>query len=223
MAITVLLVDPDPKARSVYASALTAVADPVYTVATFAQAKSALPEARPDVLVTQVRLAEFNGIHLALWGRMRLPNLRSVIIGQSDPNLELDARASGFFYLQYNDEQAIVQGALEAVARENPRRRWGRKRLAPNVAAQIDGTPALVLDAGYGGFRLQIETPFSAEPDAGFVLEIPAFGIRAEAACRWGLRVGASDSYWWGASLGDADVRAGSAWRTLVDALPSES
>jgi len=222
MALTVLLVDPDPEARSAFATALAAVADPVYTVATFAQAKSALPEARPDVLVTQVRLAEFNGIHLALWGRVRLPNLRCVIVGQSDPNLEPDARASGLFYLRHNDEQAIVQGTLEAMAREHPRRRWGRKRLAP-VAAHIDGTPALVLDAGYGGFRLQTQTPFSAEPDTGFVLEIPAFRTRAEAACRWGMRVGASDSYWWGASLGDADVRAGSAWRALVDALPSES
>ena len=175
------------------------------------------------MLVTQVRLAEFNGIHLALWGRMRLPSLRSVIIGQSDPNLEPDARASGFFYLRYSDEQAIVQGALEAMARENPRRNWGRKRLPPNVAAHIHGTPALVLDAGYGGFCLQTQTPFSGEPDAGFVLEIPAFGIRAEAACRWGLQVGASGFYWWGASLGDADVRAGSAWRALVDALLSES
>ena len=223
MGITVLLVDPDPEARSVYATALTAVADPVYTAATFAQARAVLPEARPNVLVTQVRLAEFNGIHLALWGHTRLPSLRSVIIGQSDPNLEPDARASGFFYLRFNDEQAIVQGALEAMARENPRRRWRRKRLAPNVAAQIDGTPALVLDAGYGGCRLQTQTPFNAEPDTGFVLETPAFRVRTEAACRWGMRVGASDSYWWGASLGDADVCAGSAWRALVDALPSDS
>jgi hypothetical protein len=219
MATTLLLVDLDSEERSVYATALTAVASPVYTAATFAQGKTALSEARPDVLVTQARLAEFNGIHLALWGRMRLPSLRSVIIGQSDPNLEPDARASGFFYLRHNDEQAIVQGTLEAMARENPRRRWRRKSVGSSVAAQIDGTPALVLDAGYGGCRLQTQTPFSAEPESGFVLEIPAFGVRADAACRW-MRAGASDSYWWGASLGDADIRAGSAWRALVDAMP---
>lgn len=222
MPTTVLLVDLDSEERSVYAAALTAVAGPVYTAATFAQAKTALSEARPDVLVTQARLAEFNGIHLALWGRMRLPDLRSVIIGQSDPNLEPDARASGFFYLRHNDQQAIVQGTVEAMARENPRRRWRRRGLGANIAAQIDGTPALVLDAGYGGCRLQTQTPFSAEPDSAFVLEIPAFGVRAEAKCRW-MRAGASDSYWWGASLGDADVSAGSAWRALVDALPSDS
>lgn len=223
MATAVLLVDADPEERSAYAKALSALADPVYTAATFAQARSVLAEARPDVLVTQVRLADFNGIHLALWGHGRLPALRSVIIGQSDPYLEADASASGFFYLRHNDEQAVVQGTLEAIARENPRRRWQRKRLASRLAAKVDGHPALVLDVGYGGFRIQTEAPFKAEPNTSLELNIPALAVRAEATCRWITPVDESGMYWCGASLGDATVRAGSLWRTIVDRLPSAS
>jgi DNA-binding NtrC family response regulator len=135
---TVLLVDTDSTNRAVYAAALTAVTERVHTAPTFLLAKSALLEARPEVLVTQVRLSEFNGIHLALWGRGRLPSLRVVIVGQSDPNLETEARTSGFFYLRYNDEQAVVQATLEAIAREHPRRRWQRKQLPSSLPGQID-------------------------------------------------------------------------------------
>jgi len=217
---TVLLVDTDSTNRAAYAAALTAVTDRVYTAPTFLLAKSALLEARPAVLVTQVRLSEFNGIHLALWGRGRLPSLRVVIVGQSDPNLETEARTSGFFYLRHSDEQAIVQATLEAIAREHPRRRWQRKQLPSSLAGQIDGTPALVLDVGYGGVRMQIQGPFHAEPDTRLPLNIPALGFDVETTCRW-ITSDESGSYSCGVSLADADVHAGSRWRALVDALPA--
>jgi hypothetical protein len=217
---TVLLVDTDSTERAAYAAALTAVTDRVCTAPTFLLAKSALLEARPAVLVTQVRLSEFNGIHLALWGRERLPFLRVVIVGQSDPNLETEARTSGFFYLRHNDEQTIVQATLEAIAREQPRRRWQRKQLPSSLAGQIDGTPALVLDVGYGGVRMQIQGPFHAEPDTRLPLNIPALGLDVETTCRW---ITSDESGWHscGVSLADADVLAGSRWRALVDALPA--
>ena len=217
---TVLLVATDSTERAAYAAALTAVTDRVCTAPTFLLAKSALLEARPAVLVTQVRLSEFNGIHLALWGRGRLPSLRVVIVGQSDPNLEMEARTSGFFYLRYNDEQTIVQATLEALAREQPRRRWQRKQLPSSLAGQIDGTPALVMDVGYGGVRMQIQGPFHAEPDAMLPLNIPALGIDVETTCRW-ITSDESGAYSCGVSLTDADVLAGSRWRALVDALPA--
>jgi hypothetical protein len=220
MMPTVLLVDTDSTECAAYAAALTAVTERVYTAPTFLLAKSALLEARPAVLVTQVRLSEFNGIHLALWGRGRLPSLRAVIVGQSDPNLETEARTSGFFYLRYNDEQAIVQATLEAIAREHPRRRWQRKQLPSSLAGQIDGMPALVLDVGYGGVRMQVQGPFHAEPDTRLPLNIPALGVDVETTCRW-ITSDHSGSYCCGVSLADADVLAGSRWRALVDALPA--
>jgi len=218
---TVLLVDTDSTNRAVYAAALTAVTDQVLTAPTFLLAKSALLEARPAVLVTQVRLSEFNGIHLALWGRGRLPSLRVVIVGQSDPNLETEARTSGFFYLRYSDEQAVVQATLEAIAREHPRRRWQRKQLPSSLPGQIDGTPALVLDVGYGGVRMQIQGPFHAEPDTTLPLNIPALGVDVETTCRWITSDEASGSCSCGVSLAEGDVHAGSRWRALVDALPA--
>jgi hypothetical protein len=194
---TVLLVATDSTERAAYAAALTAVTDQVYTAPTFLLARSVLLEARPDVLVTQVRLS-----------------------GESDPNLEAEARTSGFFYLRYNDEQTIVQATLEAIAREQPRRRWQRKQLPSSLAGQIDGAPALVMDVGYGGVRMQIQGPFHAEPDTLLPLNIPALGIDVETTCRW-ITSDESGAYSCGVSLADADVLAGSRWRALVDALPA--
>jgi hypothetical protein len=216
---TVLLVDTDSGKRAAYAAALTTVTERVYTAPTFPLAKSALLEAQPAVLVTQVRLGEFNGIHLALWGRSRLPSLRVVIVGQSDPHLEGEARTSGSFYLRYNDEQAVVQATLEAIAREHPRRRWRRKQLPVSLPGEIDGTPALVMDVGYGGLRMQIQGPFHAEPDAKLPVNIPALEVDVEATCRWIASDDSLGSYACGVSLADADMHAGSRWRALVDAL----
>jgi hypothetical protein len=216
---TVLLVDTDSGECAAYAAALTAVTDRVYTAPTFPLAKSALLEARPEVLVTQVRLGEFNGIHLALWGRERMPSLRVVIVGQSDPSLETEALTSGSFYLRYNDEQAVVQATLEAIAREHPRRRWQRKQLPASLPGEIDGTAAHVLDVSYGGLRMQVQGPFHAEPDSRLPVTIPALEVDVETTCRWITSDDASGSYSCGVSLDDADMHAGSRWRALVDAL----
>jgi len=223
IAATVLLVDTAPEERSPYATALTTLADRVCAAATFAQAKATLLKLRPDVLVTQVRLGEFNGIHLALWGRGQLPNLRSVIIGQSDPKLEADAHASGLTFVRHNDVETMLQATLEALKRDNPRRRWLRKHVASGLVARIDGKPAQVMDVSYGGFRVQTHAPFRAEIDRVVALDIPALGIRTDAICRWVTAPGASGPHSCAAAVNELDIRAGSRWRFLVDALSSAS
>ena len=217
MPPALLVVDTDLEQRTAYAAGLAAVASPVYTAATFPDAKSLLTETRPDVLVTQVRLADHNGMQLALWGQSQLPHLRSVIIGQSDPALEPEANACGFFFVRYSDEQAVVEATLEAIAREAPRRRWRRKVLASELFAEIDGHPAQILDVSYGGFRAEKPEAFRAVPNADLAVHIRELDLRTEARCRWVASRTPPGVCWCGASLEDAQVAAGSRWRALVD------
>jgi len=221
-ATTLLLADADSEERFAYAAALRRAGHTVYTAATFAEARATLLRTSPDVLVTQVRLADFNGIHLALWGCRQLPNLRCVLIGASDLPLEADARASGFFYVRFNDEQTVLQATTEAIIRDRPRRNWRRKRLTSKLAAWIDDHAALVLEVGYGGFCAQLPATFEAKADTPVTLDIPAVALRAQATCRWVTAADISGAFWCGASLGDDEVRAGSRWRRLVDTLPSQ-
>jgi len=222
MGRTVLLVCTDPQKLSDYEKAVATIADVVQVATTFPQAKTILRQKQPDVLVTELRLNEFNGIHLALWSRVRLPHLRSVIIGRSDPSLETDARALGFAYLKDNRAQAIAQATQEAFITQVPQRRWPRKRLAVGLSAQVDGRPALVIEVGYGGFRVQTAEAVGVRARDEFALHIPEFDIRANATRIWAAGRGQS-GHRCGASLGEPDTRPGSRWRTFVDALPVES
>jgi len=222
MARTVLLVCTDPQQLSQYERAVAPIVDVVQVATTFPQAKTILRQKQPDVLITELRLNEFNGIHLALWSRVRLPHLRSVIIGNSDPSLEADARALGLAYLKENGAQAIVQATQEAFVTEVPQRRWPRKRLPVGLPAQVDGRSALVIEVGYGGFRVQTADPLGIRANAKFALHIPEFDIRANATRVWAAGRGES-GHRCGASLAETDTLPGSRWRTFVDSLPVES
>jgi CheY-like chemotaxis protein len=204
-----------------YNLALTEVFDVVYEAATFAEAKTLLLEKRPDVLVADVRLEEFNGIHLVLWSQMRLPQMGSVIIGESDPVLERDAHAAGAAYIDRDDVEAIVEAAREVLVRRRTRR-WPRKHLAKRVAARIGDQSARVLDVSYGGFCVETDASFVESPAAGFTLDIPEFGVRARATCKWTTALGPG-WYWCGAEVVEEESRDSSRWRRMVDALPPDT
>jgi hypothetical protein len=220
---TVLLVAADSHDLHEYADALTSAGIHVDPTTTFHEARSRLVKGRHHVLVTPVRLAEYNGLHLALWGTTRLPHLRCVIIGHSDPALERYARELGFLFVRQEDHAAVVQATFEAVTRETPRRRWRRTLLVPSVSARINGSPAAILDISYGGFRAETNLRVAAmEPGRDVFVDIPTFAVRAEAMCRWVRREASSDALRWGASLIDRDVRPGSPWRAVVDSLVAQ-
>jgi response regulator of citrate/malate metabolism len=114
-----LVVSTDVHRLSDYKLALAEIFDGVHQASTFAEAKILLLEKRPDVLVAEVQLREFNGIHLVLWSQNQLPELRSVIVGDPDLVLERDATAAGAAYREYGDMKAIVAAAQETRSTRN--------------------------------------------------------------------------------------------------------
>jgi len=221
MARTVLLVCADREQLTAREKAVGPLADKVYVASTFPQAKSILIEAKPDVLVTDLRLHEFNGIHLALWSRVRLPHLRSVIIGRTDPNLADDARAFGFDYVQEESAAAIIDHTLRALDTELPQRRWPRKRLPFPLSAEVGDSPAALLDVSYSGFRIQI-TDGVPEPNTTFSIKVAEFGVQAAATCVW-VKTLPGTTRWCGATVSDPEVLASAPWRAFVDALQPDA
>ena len=214
---TVMLVDTNPEELGTYAVALASVADRVCAATDFQHAKSILLEERPDVVVTQVRLGEFNGLHLVLWGRTHVPGLRHVVIGCSDPTLESLARALGLFFIRNSDEQAVVQATLEVISRDRPRRRWSRTSVAA-LPARINGRPVDMLDVSYGGFSVEMDAPAQAGPEMNLAVEIPNVAMEVQATGRW-MQPVATGRYRCGAHVDDGDSKAGSPWRAFVDGL----
>lgn len=68
----------------------------VTTVRTFAAAKAQLRE-QPNLVIAQLRLGEYNGLHLAL--RARCQGIPAVIIGEPDAMFERDAVRLGATYV----------------------------------------------------------------------------------------------------------------------------
>jgi hypothetical protein len=220
MSTSALVVGTDARRLSDYNRALAEVFEVVYQASTFAEAKTLLLEKRPDVLLAEVRLQEFNGINLVLWSQMWLPHLRSVIIGEPDPVLERDANAAGAPYVRHDDMEAIVEASQGALARRTRTRRWPRKRLMKRVGARIGNQSARVLDVSYGGFCVETAASVIESPHAGFTLDIPEFGVRARATCRWTRAIGRPGKYWCGAEVIKEESQESNPWRELVDALP---
>jgi DNA-binding response OmpR family regulator len=68
----------------------------IVLVTTFEAARRQL-QARPDLLVTELKLGEYNGLHIAL--RARAEGIPAIVLGPADPVLAQDAVAIGATYL----------------------------------------------------------------------------------------------------------------------------
>ena len=68
--------------------------------ATFPFAKAQL-RTEPDLVITQLKLGEYNGLHLAL--RARCQHIPTIVIGEADTVLERDAEQLGITYVRTNE------------------------------------------------------------------------------------------------------------------------
>jgi DNA-binding NtrC family response regulator len=94
----------------------------VSIAATFDEAKAILIASPPAVLITGVRLGQFNGLHLVIRSRIDHPETASfVILEKPDAAAEQEAAAHGAISLEYpvNEKELLmlVAAALDRVGR----------------------------------------------------------------------------------------------------------
>jgi len=222
MTFRLLIVDPVPRTRETVERVLTGAGHYATTVSTFQDAKQRIVLAPPDLLVTSVKLGPYNGIQLVL----RLtPGLPSVVIDDAyDPVLEKEATTAGAVYLTRPVDEVALAAIVERLLQEAPdrpsatvARRWPRKHA--DMAVDVSGDVARVVDVSYGGLRLEL----SGTPDDALLtiaaVAIPSVGVVAIHPI-W-ARVSASDTHrWWcGAQVDIDDDHNGDVWRRFVDSL----
>ena len=96
MALQALLVEPDMERRMLFAAALAGVAH-VCASADFVTARRSLSTARYDLLVANMRLGAYNGLHLVYVARDT--DTRSLVYTEDDDLfLARTAQAAGAFY-----------------------------------------------------------------------------------------------------------------------------
>ena len=92
----VVIVAQNPALATALLSWLGSAGYELAIVTTFAAAK-ALLETQPVLLIAEVKLGEYNGLHLAL--KARAAGIPSIVIGPKDPVLARDAESLGAAYL----------------------------------------------------------------------------------------------------------------------------
>jgi DNA-binding NtrC family response regulator len=114
----VLVVDCDRAASVVTQQQLAAAGYILKVVDSFENALLHLTDDCPDLLITPVRLGQFNGLHLVLWCRARCPHLPILVTAdQSDAGLALEAEQLGVRFLDSaTDQQLFLSVVVELLA-----------------------------------------------------------------------------------------------------------
>jgi DNA-binding response OmpR family regulator len=109
----VLLVAPTPTLATTVFACLAERDWKVTLVTSFAIAKARLEdlESRPSLLISEIRLGGYNGLHLAIHAQAH--HIPAVVVGDYDPVLRRDAAGLGSPYLTYDLDPADLIRVIE--------------------------------------------------------------------------------------------------------------
>jgi len=221
MAPLILLVATDLTARRRIDHLLS---DDGYLVApssSFHHANQLLDSVSPDLVIADVRLDAFNGLHLALRCRANHPLLPVIITHDSADTLlagEAQRLGAAFIVDPLTDPSFLprVRAVVENFRQhQQPIRRWRRKQFDKVIQAELGAAAARVCDVSYGGLRLA----FGEEPPLADVVDVtvPGAGITVKARPVWRFRSPTTDEFWCGVELLESDVPGMATWRDFVD------
>jgi DNA-binding response OmpR family regulator len=215
----ILVVDDDRATRVGLVALLDAAGYLASGVDSLKAARQAIAESPPDLLITDIRLGEFNGLHLAAANRTEVPVI--VITGYPDPVLEEVARTFNADFLLKPIRPSELLAHVERILaqrQENPEfqpaRRWPRKRVTNQIAAQVDTQPVRVVDVSYGGLSLEASSPPKQVDAPEVEITFPTAAVSVRGQMVWTQSEDAS----WRCGVMVAEEPQ-SEWHQLVDAL----
>jgi hypothetical protein len=214
-----LAISSDVQRRDIYSHWLTSAGFNVVFCDGFADAKSILDARPPELLVTEIRLGSYNGLHLVIRGHVRNPEMRAIVIGPWDPVLAAEAHRERATFLV---EPVSADAFLRAVSDlENPpsSRRFPRVRVPPFVA-YVGDTAVILTELSYEGARMEVAGQLGDLPQS-FVLRVPHGNTVLPARWVWRTETstGVASNRSYGVHLTELNPIALTAWRVLVDGM----
>jgi DNA-binding response OmpR family regulator len=224
MPHTVLIVDVDASALRATAGLLSAAEYLVTTVSSFDEAKKRLALIRPDLLITDLRLGAYNGLHLVIRMRAEHPDSVAIVTHHAaDPVLESVAAAQGAVYaIKPISSQALLRMAADLlvgrVSQEGTAtpRRWPRKRIGAGVVAMCGRERARIVDLSYGGLQLELAQTVALLPTP-LVVKLPDIGLALSARHVWSKRAGPAGPFLCGLEVAEIDQSTATNWGGFVD------
>ena len=110
----VLLVTPTANVAAMLGGWFTAAGWRVVLATSFAQANAHL-DREVAILVSEVRLGDYNGLHLAI--RAMADHVPAIVIGDYDGVLQLEADRLGITYLTFQHDRSELLNTIERLAR----------------------------------------------------------------------------------------------------------
>jgi DNA-binding NtrC family response regulator len=110
---SVLLVAPSPRVMTSLFAWLSEAECDVTVATSFADAKAQL-EQGPSLLITEVRLGDYNGLHLVI--RAQAHSIPAFVLGDPDLVLHREAERLGAVYLTYDLDRPHLLHLLERLA-----------------------------------------------------------------------------------------------------------
>jgi DNA-binding response OmpR family regulator len=175
-----------------------------------------------EMLIVDAELMTLGSLmHVA---RYRATPLPVIVIGDADPDAEVDAWRRGASYLVRPIERAGLLFAVSlALAEGRPLRRSPRK-LVPRLHGLIDGVPSHVLDVSQEGVRLEVAERHRTSLPPAFTLRVPVFNVAVLVQRVWvSTGVGPSSQLWCGGALTRNPQRSAQSWQMLVDMTPGSA
>ena len=215
----ILVLDDDEHALSGIVELLRDAGHHVTGAATYDAAKRLLQVSPFDLLVSDVRVRSFNGLHLVMQTRADHPETAIIIItGYDDPLIELEAHRYRADLIRKPIRPAeFRQRVDEALAQVRRQRRWPRKRVVGGFRVTIKGRTAAVVDVSYGGLRLEL--PGDELPPGSFDVEVAGIGLHLEVEPVWSHALGETPGSVCGATLAAEHTPSARTWRAIVDRL----
>ena len=214
----VLVVAPSrPLARELAAILKSAGYAPI-VVSDFVVAKTLL-EARPDFLISELKLGAYNGLHLAI--RAAGQGTPAIIIGDADPVLQAEAERHQAVFLRTPVDPERVLALMRGIPASPRRKRRSPRKRVGVLDAYVNDVRAQLMDVSYEGMRLEADEQEIAALPPLFTVRLPLFNFSCRVQRVWTARASSeSASMACGAEFSTSDADTAIAWRILVDSLP---
>jgi DNA-binding NtrC family response regulator len=223
-----IVVDADLAELRKTEQALEHVGFVVMGAGSFAQAKSLLVSITPEIVIADIKLEAFNGLHLAalcaVW-RPATPFIATHNI--YDTVLEADAkRLSASYVVKTPNREELTRTAIELLnshrhGHEAVRR--SHRKLAPtSTVVQIAASNAEVVDVSYEGVRLKLQSaaaPADGRVPESFDIVFPEQDFSLRAARIWAAHDSQSGGWLCGADVSQSDANQLQRWREFVDSV----
>jgi CheY-like chemotaxis protein len=215
----ILVLDDDDAALAGIVELLRDAGYVVTGATTYDAAKRLLALDSYDLLITDIRLRGFNGLHLVRQSHRDRPEMGIIIIsGYDEPMIEVEAGRYGAEFVRKPIKPPQFLQSVRARSQTCAGSAAGRAS-ASSVAFASRRTDAPLRWSMCATAGLRLEVPEGGNLPDVFDVEIAGIGLHLPVEAVWTQRLDEGGAMMYGAALATEETPAARTWRAIVDRL----